>query len=110
MFSPPLSCHPVVAITVARAVQNVKFYLDKKHRPCEIFFMMIRTAERAIELLGGENAVRGLFDKSLTKRVVYNWKHRGFPPETFLVIAPRLSEAGASFEPYSLFGMRKPKK
>ena len=55
--------------------------------------MRINFAGEAIDVLGGNIAVGRLF--GLDYRVVLNWRTRGFPPDTYAVLAPALPEVEA---------------
>ena len=59
--------------------------------------MNIATATEAINALGGTNKVAKLF--GLSYRVVSNWHTRGLPPDTYAVMAPRLTARGCTFSP-----------
>jgi hypothetical protein len=59
--------------------------------------MRINFAGEAIDVLGGNIAVGKLF--GLDYRVVLNWRTRGFPPDTYAVLAPALTAKGYEFSP-----------
>jgi len=59
--------------------------------------MRINFAGEAIDALGGNIAVGRLF--GLDYRVVLNWRTRGFPPDTYAVLAPALTAKGYEFSP-----------
>ena len=59
--------------------------------------MRINFAGEAIDVLGGNIAVGRLF--GLDYRVVLNWRSRGFPPDTYAVLAPALTAKGYEFSP-----------
>jgi hypothetical protein len=53
------------------------------------------TAAQAIDALGGANYVADLL--GFGPNAVRNWYLRGFPPEAYALLAPRLREAGVEF-------------
>lgn len=59
--------------------------------------MLIATATEAINALGGTSKVAKLF--GISYRVVSNWHSRGLPPDTYAVLAPRLTACGCKFSP-----------
>lgn len=63
----------------------------------------INSASEVIDALGGPVAVSQLF--SLRPNAVSQWKTRGFPPETYVVLVAALAEKGFS-APASLWQMR----
>jgi hypothetical protein len=71
--------------------------------------MKIRNESHAIDVLGGSEATGGMFRPRLDARVVSNWRSRGLPPKTWLVLAPRLEQLGFEFSP-RLFGMLEPNR
>jgi hypothetical protein len=56
---------------------------------------VITSAEEAIDALGGANFVAELF--GIGPNAVRNWYRRGFPPEAYALLAPRLRQAGCEF-------------
>jgi len=70
--------------------------------------MWLKTYGEAIDALGGTFKVARLFSPAEDPRTVANWRRRGLPPSTWLVLAPRLRRRGAHFNPYKLFNMREP--
>jgi hypothetical protein len=61
-----------------------------------------KPTEEAIAALGGVPAVAGLF--GFSERRIYNWRKRGFPPQAYKELAPRLRERGFRFDEAELFG------
>jgi len=59
--------------------------------------MRINFAGEAIDVLSSNIAVGKLF--GLDYRVVLNWRTRGFPPDTYAVLAPALTAKGYEFSP-----------
>jgi hypothetical protein len=59
--------------------------------------MIVATATEAINALGGTNHVADIF--GISYRVVSNWHTRGLPPDTYYVMAPRLTALGCTFSP-----------
>jgi len=57
----------------------------------------VHTAAQAIDALGGANYVAALL--GFGPNAVRNWYRRGFPPEAYALLAPRLREAGCDFSP-----------
>ena len=70
-------------------------------------FKYVKNSSQAIDILGGTYTVARLFAE-LDPRVVSNWRSRGLPADTWLVLGPRLSRRRCIFDPYQLFNMRKP--
>jgi hypothetical protein len=56
---------------------------------------VVHTAAQAIDALGGANYVADLL--GFGANAVRNWYRRGFPPEAYALLAPRLREAGCDF-------------
>jgi len=70
---------------------------------------MIKNAEHAITLLGGSGLAGQLFAPRVEQRVVANWRKRGLPADTMLVLGPALTALGYRYSPYRLFNMRQPR-
>ena len=68
--------------------------------------MIVATATEAINALGGTNKVAAIF--GISYRVVSNWHSRGLPPDTYYVMAPRLTARGCTFSPL-LFAQKEPR-
>ena len=70
---------------------------------------IIASASQAIDALDGTAKVAKLFNPPLDYRVVSNWRNpkRGFPPDTYHVLAPALMRKGCSFSPL-LFAQKLP--
>lgn len=57
----------------------------------------LTTAEEVIEEIGIE-PLRILTGRT-DKRVCHNWRHRGFPPDTFLAVTLELEKRGFKADP-----------
>jgi hypothetical protein len=68
--------------------------------------MWIKTAAKAVELLGGPSKVAEMF-ADVGPSAVSNWGKRGFPAKAAWVLAPKLK--GHRFSP-RLFNMLEPKR
>ncbi len=62
------------------------------------------TAETVIDALGGPYAVGRLFN--IDGRVVWNWKGRGLPADTYVALSGLLKKQGIHAPP-SLWGQRE---
>lgn len=71
--------------------------------------MKLKDESHVIDALGGSYATGCMFRPRLDARVVANWRTRGLPAKTWLVLAPALSERGFEFSP-RLFGMLEPRR
>jgi len=69
--------------------------------------MLVSSATEAINVLGGTNKVAAIF--GISYRVVSNWHTRGLPPDTYYVMAPRLTARGCTFSPL-LFAQKEPRR
>ena len=67
----------------------------------------IKSAEQAIDLLGGSAKVAALFER-VRPRTVSNWRKRGIPAKAWVVLGPKLKRHG-HFS-YKLFDMLEPKR
>ena len=66
---------------------------------------IIRSADKVLDVLGGNKAVKELF--GFVPSAIANWRALGrFPPETFLVFTVELSKRGLAATP-ELWRMRK---
>jgi hypothetical protein len=54
-----------------------------------------KETKEAIDALGGASVVANLL--GVGPNAVRNWYRRGFPPETYAMLAPRLRKAGCDF-------------
>ena len=72
-------------------------------------WLEIRTYSEAIDALGGTTRVGRLFEPPEDPRTVANWRRRGLPADTWLVLGPLLKRRGV-FSPAKLFGMREPRR
>lgn len=67
----------------------------------------LETVADLITALGGPTAISKLFDPPLTPNAVGNWRERGLPPETFIVLTTALNARGF-YAPPSLWNFRGP--
>jgi len=74
-----------------------------------ITVMKLKDESHLIDVLGGNETTGRMFRPRLEQRVVSNWRRRGIPAKTWLVLAPRLRELGFEFSP-RLFGMLEPSR
>ena len=66
----------------------------------------LKTVDDVIEALGGDGAVKVLFN--VDYRHLWNWRDRcGFPPDTFFAMTTKLHRAGKTADP-RLWKMRAP--
>jgi len=73
-------------------------------------YSFLKNASQAIDVMGGSAAVSRSFDGKMDRRVVANWKTRGFPPEAYAVLVPMLLATGIPFDRYKLFRQYPPAK
>ena len=66
----------------------------------------INTADEVIDRLGGNSIVAAFFDPPVTPNAVGNWRERGLPPETFVVLTKHLN-ARKLYAPPSLWRQRQ---
>lgn len=64
----------------------------------------LKTVDEVIASLGGIKAVSRLVGLPEGSRAAWNWRRRGLPPESYVVIQEALAQKGLSAPP-SLFGM-----
>ncbi len=74
---------------------------------------IVHSPKEAIDALGGVVFVASLF--GIGRNAVSNWYRRGFPPEAYSILAPRLKRAGCKFSPdlfrqYRVAPPEKPRK
>ena len=62
---------------------------------------VVRTAKQAIDVLGGVVPVAAFC--GVGRNAVSNWYRRGFPPEAYAALAPRLRLEGYEFSDRLLF-------
>jgi hypothetical protein len=67
---------------------------------------VVHDAKEAIDALGGVVKVAALC--GVGRNAVSNWYRRGFPPEAYAALAPRLRRAGYAFSD-RLFKQHRPK-
>ncbi len=68
----------------------------------------INSTAKAIEILGGDAALARRL-RVADVRVVWNWRGRGFPRWTYLLLKAELEKAGKT-APDRLWGMGRPKR
>ena len=72
--------------------------------------MVIKTVRQLVAALGGDHAVRSLFDMEMAPNVIAMWCTRErAPPRSYVVMTHRLRQLGHSAPP-GLWGMYPAKK
>jgi hypothetical protein len=68
--------------------------------------MELKTARQVIDALGGPYVVAKLFADNMDVRVVFNWRRRRLPPDTYAVLSQALTMRRIDVDP-AVFGQRR---